>query len=294
LERRIELGLRDAVREIIDEKQGSRRATTRRRRRSRSRAESASAGWQRVAGWYDALVGERGSEYQREVVIPRTLHLLEAKAGERVLDVACGQGVLCRALAERHVRVTGVDAAPALIEAARRRNDSDRFAIDYRVGDARRLADVVDAEAFGAVVCVLAIQNVAPLSPVWEGCRRVLEPAGRLVLVMMHPCFRIPRASDWGWDERAARQYRRVEQYLSSTRTEIEIHPGSNPSQTTPTFHRPLQAYVNTLGSAGLTIDRLEEWASHKTSPEGPRKRALDESRREIPMFLALRARKSP
>jgi ubiquinone/menaquinone biosynthesis C-methylase UbiE len=283
------------VREIIDEKKGSRRAMGRQPQRGgRSRAASGSFGWQRVADWYDALVGERGSEYQRQVVIPRTLRLLEAKAGERVLDVACGQGVLCRALAEQRVRVTGVDAAPALIEAARRRDDSDRLAIDYRVGDARRLHEVVDAEAFGAVVCVLAIQNLAPLSPVWEGCRRALEPAGRLVVVMMHPCFRIPRTSQWGWDERAGRQYRRVEQYLSSTRTEIEIHPGSNPSQTMPTFHRPLQAYVNTLGSAGLTIDRLEEWTSHKTSPEGPKKRALDESRREIPMFLALRARKSP
>ena len=28
---------------------------------------------------------------------------------------------------------------------------------------------------------------------------------------------------------------------------------------------------MNTLGSAGLAIDRLEEWPSHKTSPEGPR-----------------------
>ena len=44
-------------------------------------------------------------------------------------------------------------------------------------------------------------------------------------------------------------------------------------------------------GSAGLWIDRIDEWTSHKTSPEGPRKKALDKSRKEIPMFLALRAR---
>jgi 2-polyprenyl-3-methyl-5-hydroxy-6-metoxy-1,4-benzoquinol methylase len=281
------------VRETIDEKKGAHRTVGRRGRSDRSRAARGSSGWQHVAGWYDALVGEGGSEYQQKVVIPRTLRLLEARAGERVLDVACGQGVLCRALAAQGVRVTGVDAAPAMIEAARRRSDSDRLVIDYRVGDARRLDEVVDAEAFGAVVCVLAVQNLAPLSPVWGGCRRALEPGGRLVVVMMHPCFRIPRTSQWGWDDRTGRQYRRIEQYLSSTRTEIEIHPGSNPSQTTPTFHRPLQAYVNTLGSAGLAIDRVEEWTSHKTSPEGPRKRALDESRREIPMFLALRARRS-
>jgi 2-polyprenyl-3-methyl-5-hydroxy-6-metoxy-1,4-benzoquinol methylase len=262
------------------------------RTRRRGRRLPRKRGWQDIAGWYDDLVGERGSEYHREVVIPRTVKLLDARRGERVLDVACGQGVLCRALAEAGARVTGIDVAPALIEAAKRRNQSDRLAIDYRVGDARRLADICDTGEFDAAVIVLAIQNMAPLSPVWEGCHRVLARGGRLAVVMMHPCFRVPRASHWGWDEQRRVQYRAIEQYLSSSRAEIQIHPGSDPSQTTPSFHRPLQAYVNTLGSAGFAIDRVEEWTSHKTSPEGPRKAALDKSREEIPMFLALRAKR--
>jgi ubiquinone/menaquinone biosynthesis C-methylase UbiE len=261
------------------------------RERGHGRRLPRGRGWQDVAAWYDDLVGERGSEYQREVVVPRTVKLLDAKRGERVIDVACGQGVLCRALAESGARVTGIDIAPALIEAARRRSQPDRPAIDFRVGDARRLADIFDAGAFDAAVVVLAIQNIAPLSPVWEGCHRVLARGGRLVVVMMHPCFRVPRASRWGWDEQRRAQYRAIEQYLSSSRAEIQIHPGSDPSQTTPTFHRPLQAYINTLGSAGFAIDRIEEWTSHKTSPAGPRKAALDKSRKEIPMFLALRAK---
>lgn len=248
-------------------------------------------GWEDVAGWYDELVGERGSEYHQQVVIPRTLKLLEVRAGERVLDVACGQGVLCRALAGAGARVIGIDVAPALIAAAERRNQSDRLAIEYRVGDARRLGEVVAGEPFDAAVCVLAIQNIAPLSPVWEGCRRALKSSGKLVVVMMHPCFRVPRQSHWGWDESGSLQYRRIDRYLSSSRADIQVHPGADPAQTTPSFHRPLQAYVNTLGSAGLWVDRLEEWTSHKTSPDGPRKQALDKSRKEIPMFLALRAR---
>lgn len=248
-------------------------------------------GWQHVAGWYDELVGERGSEYQREVVVPRTLRLLEANPGERVLDVACGQGVFCRALGEAGIHAVGVDVAPALVEAAKRRNARDRLPIEFTIGDARRLSDVAPAGSFDAAVCLLAIQNIAPLSPVWEGCRAALKAGGKLVVVMTHPCFRIPRASGWGWDEHAGAQFRRIDRYLSSTKTEIQIHPGSDPSTTAPTYHRPLQAYANTLGSAGLWVDRVEEWPSHKTSPEGPRKKALDASRREIPMFLALRAR---
>jgi hypothetical protein len=120
----------------------------------------------------------------------------------------------------------------------------------------------------------------------------VLKPAGHLILVLMHPCFRIPKQSAWGWDEKSKSQFRRVDQYLTSSKTPIQMHPGSDPSSTTLTFHRPLQAYLNTLGSHGLLIDHIEEWPSHKKSQPGPKAAALDKSRKEIPLFLAIRARK--
>jgi hypothetical protein len=49
---------------------------------------------------------------------------------------------------------------------------------------------------------------------------------------------------------------------------------------------------VKSLRNAGLLIDALEEWPSHKTSQPGPRAAAENAARKEIPMFLALRARK--
>src|SRR5512140_1369507 len=79
--------------------------------------------WGAVAAWYDELVGESGSEYHREVVIPGTLRLLGLRAEDSCLDVACGQGVLCRVLHGMGVRVTGVDAAPELIRLACERSD---------------------------------------------------------------------------------------------------------------------------------------------------------------------------
>ena len=313
--------------------------------------------WGAVADWYDTLVGDQGSEYHRKVVIPGVLKLLDldprppepargrrARATAppsapppRILDVACGQGVLCRALADRGCQVMGVDAALDLINAARQRNEVDRLPVRYAVADASKLEESPDltelAASFDAATCVLAIANIAVLSPVWRGVRAMLKPGGRLVVVLLHPCFRIPKQSHWGWDpnppqadaasdtspsgagggrvggppgaaKRVLRgetssaprhtggvQYRRIDRYLSSAKTPIQMHPGSDPSLTTVTFHRPLQAYVNTLAESGFLIDRLEEWPSHKRSDRtDPKAPAQDLARREIPMFLALRA----
>src|SRR5258706_7152691 len=84
--------------------------------------------WGKVASWYDNLVGEEGSEYQREVVLPGVVRLLALKPGEPALDVACGHGVLCRLLHQQGVVATGVDSSRELIQHARQRSDpSIRF-----------------------------------------------------------------------------------------------------------------------------------------------------------------------
>ena len=77
--------------------------------------------WGPVAQWYDQLVGEAGSEYHREVVLPGVMRLLAAEPGEKVLDVACGQGVLARMLAARGAQVTALDASAELIKMAKER-----------------------------------------------------------------------------------------------------------------------------------------------------------------------------
>lgn len=263
--------------------------------------------WQNVADWYDTLVGDEGSEYHREVIIPGLFRMLDLKNfGEsgapsaRILDIACGQGAISRALAQRGCHVVGFDAATALVESAQRRNVMDHLPIDYFIADAtkinERLATPPLAPAsFDAAILILAIQNISPLSPVWQAAAALLKPGAPLIVVLMHPCFRNPKKTHWGWDDENHLQYRRVDEYLTSSKIDIQTHPGKaahgKSEETTPHFHRPMQAYINTLGGAGLFVDHMEEWPSHKTSEPGPRAEALNKSRKEIPMFLALRAR---
>ncbi|MFA5138881.1 MAG: class I SAM-dependent methyltransferase [Elusimicrobiota bacterium] len=238
--------------------------------------------WDKVARWYDRSL-TRGSDLHRDVVTPGALRLLGPKKGERILDVGCGQGFFCNELSRRGAEATGVDASKRLIQTAAQRWKGPRFL----VGDAGKLEGSYDA-----LVCILALQNMEPLADLVRSMSRALKSGGRLVWVLNHPCFRIPRQSGWGFDDKRKLQFRRVDRYMSPMKIPIQMHPGAAPSVHTWTFHHPLSGYFGALAACGLAVDALEEWVSERSSQAGPRAGAEDSARSEIPMFLALRARK--
>ena len=242
--------------------------------------------WESAAGWYDQVVGQDGSFFQQEVVFPGVLKLLGNVRGKRVLDLACGQGGFCRILAEQGATVTGVELSPSLVELAKKRSPRH---IRYVQADARDLAPL-KGETFDAITCILAVQNMDVIEPVFQNCAGMLRLGSPFVIVMNHPSFRIPRQSGWGWDDERKLQYRRVDRYLSELKIPIQTHPGAAPLEHTWTFHRALQDYVRTLSKAGFVIDALEEWTSPKHSGPGPRARGENLARDEFPMFLALKA----
>jgi hypothetical protein len=61
----------------------------------------------------------------------------------------------------------------------------------------------------------------------------------------------------------------------------------------TMTYHRPLQNYFSALLKAGLCVDSLEEWMSNKESAPGKRSRGENRARKEVPLFMAIRAVRS-
>jgi SAM-dependent methyltransferase len=259
------------------------------------RPASVPTAWSDIADWYDQLVGEGGSEYHQNVVLPGVIRLLKPQPGHRVLDAACGQGVLARLLASRDVRVTGFDASKPLIASAREHAEklpeAQRGLVDFLVLDAaKNFGQFIPENAFDSAACVLAIQNIHPIQPLCQGVAGALKMGGRFVIAMMHPCFRGPKETYWGWTDDAQTQYRRVDRYLLPRKAPIVTHPGKKDSGYSWSFHKPIDHYVKSLRNAGLLIDAIEEWASHKSSQPGPRQAAENQARQEIPMFMAIRA----
>lgn len=96
--------------------------------------------------------------------------------GTRILDAGCGGGGACLLAAERGATITGLDAADALIDIARKRLPSG----DFRVGDLQQLpfAD----ESFDAVMAASSLQYTGDRIATLRELRRVCDRDGRIVV----------------------------------------------------------------------------------------------------------------
>jgi SAM-dependent methyltransferase len=114
------------------------------------------------------------------------LDAVGARAGTRLLDVACGPGTLSAAAARRGAAVTGLDLAATMLVLARARCPEG----DFRDGDAENLP--FEADCFDAAVCSCGLLHFPdPERAVLEALR-VLEPGGAYAFTCWTPPARNP------------------------------------------------------------------------------------------------------
>jgi trans-aconitate methyltransferase len=97
---------------------------------------------------------------------------LQPKAGERILDLGCGDGFLTQRIAESGATMVGIDSSPQMIAAARERGVDARYAS----GEALPF----DQE-FDAVFSNAALHWMRDQDAVLDGVHRALKPGGRFV-----------------------------------------------------------------------------------------------------------------
>ncbi len=132
---------------------------------------------------YRDFNGTAAENYERyfvpAIATPVSVPFLRAAAlrpGERVLDVACGTGIIARAAVRAGCSVTGIDVAPDMIDAARATEPT----IDWHVGDAQALR--FDGGTFDVVTCQMGLMFLEDRAQAVAEMRRVLAPGGRVVV----------------------------------------------------------------------------------------------------------------
>jgi ubiquinone/menaquinone biosynthesis C-methylase UbiE len=169
-----------------------------------------------------AAFGERAQRYDEgwlgqlhHQIADRTadLALTCVPAPTRILDVGCGTGYLLGGLAARAPQaeaLAGIDAAPAMIEAARRAAADDR--LRFVVGTAERLP--WPAASFDLVISTTSFDHWADQRAGLAQCARVLAPGGCLVLADLFSVLLLPTLL--GGRRGKARTKRRVTHLLTA------------------------------------------------------------------------------
>lgn len=246
--------------------------------------------WETSSSWYDKIVGSKGHYYHQQVIIPGVLRLLKAekKTEPHLLDLACGQGILARHL-PKEMKYLGIDGSASLIDAAKKYDP--KSAHQFFVHDLSHPLNLPYKE-FSHATCILAVQNLSNPLRLFQTAFEHMRKTAQLIIVLNHPCFRIPRQSSWGIDEQKKLQYRHVDRYMTPLKIPIQTQPSKQESsEQTWSFHHPLSYYTFQLKQAGFVLDTLEEWCSDKKSV-GKNAVMENRSRQEFPLFMTLVAKK--
>ena len=244
--------------------------------------------WNNVSKWYSNKLGKGESYFHTNIVIPKTLKLLDLKPDSILLDLACGEGILSRSIPKTSSYV-GFDISSGLIESAKNRNTNKniRFSVSDVSEDLK-----LKKNFFTHGTIILAIQNIENVEGVIRNFSSYLTRNAKLLIVMNHPAFRIPRQSGWEIDQDSKTQYRWLNRYYSEFNIPIDMTPGSKENKKiTWSFHRPIEYYSKILFKGGFVIEFIEEWLSEKTSV-GKAAKMENTARNEFPMFMCIVAKK--
>lgn len=199
--------------------------------------------WETNAEFWDDFMGEESNHFHRDLVRPFTEKLLDVKAGDLILDIACGNGNFSRRLAENGANVVAFDYSPKMIELAKRRRANFLDKINFNVCDATNYDELLTLKQdrpFDKAVANMAIMDISEISPLMKAIYEMLIPNGVFVFATHHPCFTYPNKD-----------------YFTSCIDEGEAIAGQPVLQNY--YHRSMEDIFREAFDAGFLIDGFYE-----------------------------------
>lgn len=168
-------------------------------------------------------------------------------AGQRVLDVGCGEGRFCRILSNRGAAVVGMDPVVAFLTHARKKEPSHRVVL------AGAEAIPFASGAFDLSVSYLTLIDIRNYREAIREMVRVLRPGGRLLAANLNP-FVTTRPQAWEKDDRGQYLYVPIDHYF-----EEKAHRPKWKNIEVVNYHRPMTAYMDAFLETGLRLLRFVE-----------------------------------
>lgn len=147
--------------------------------------------WDSIAEDYAEMVGRRGNRHARYMIFPAMFELIGDVNNQKVLDCACGEGIVSRQLRELGADVTGLDISLRLINIGKKKFNSNSKFINSNATEIP-----LPSSYFDLVVINMALHDIEDYQITIREAERVLKNKGRLIFSITHPCFE-PPGSQW-------------------------------------------------------------------------------------------------
>ncbi|KAI9777763.1 MAG: hypothetical protein M1839_008558 [Geoglossum umbratile] len=226
--------------------------------------------WDTNAASWDSYMGPNGNHFVTYLELPSLSSLLSPRPGEHALDLATGNGLVARWLAEQGCAVSASDGSAEMVRIARDRVGEDvRWSVVNLADEAAfgpLVREALELGGFDVISLNMAIMSLDTLVPLANALPKLLKPrTGRFAAALLHPAFMTLGASrrvDAVEDSSGNRGFEH--KYSVEIRRYLDVPPGACravpglPVEATY-FHRPLHALFAPFFAAGLVLDGLEE-----------------------------------
>lgn len=229
--------------------------------------------WEANAEIWDERMGDDGNDFFNLLCWPALASLLDVQAGRRYLDIACGNGLTSRRLAELGAEVTAFDFSANLIEKARARSSHYHSLITYHVVDATDEGQLpaLGEQSFDAALSNMALFDMADIEPLFRSLPELLRPGGIFVFSLTHPAFNnasavhVMEETDVEGEIKTVYSVK-ISRYMTSYQAQgLALRNQVRPQMY---FARPLQYYLNLGFQNGFVLDGFAERAFLPDHPQ--------------------------
>jgi SAM-dependent methyltransferase len=227
--------------------------------------------WDANAEHWDSRMGDEGNDFFNLLCWPVLSSFLDVQPGEHILDIACGNGLTSRKLAQLNATVAAFDFSTELIRLAEARPNPDSR-ITYHNIDAtdESVLLALGKRSFDSALCNMALFDMADIEPLFRVLPKLLKPNGIFVFSLMHPAFNNPSATllaeEWDDGQIQTRYAVKVPRYINPFQSQgLALRNQPKPQLY---FHRPIRDYMNLAFQNGFVLDGFEERAFPPEHPQ--------------------------